>query len=221
LRNFIKIFNDTSLTADQTIAQLKPLFCLDIPDSVHPKFPGMGITDHGPAFYGIAGVSALLKQLFITFKDLQWICPPPSMATAPFMTSSDLNTISFQMDVTGTFQAPWFNTASGHSSPPLSQLGAGTNLKLGRRRGDNSGLAANAVFTFDGTANFLIKQIAVYMDRYAMMQSITKNPGDWVPDAPAYDVIQSSAPYRRLIEKEYEQGSSAGHSRRINITIDD
>ena len=221
LQAFLTIFNDTTLTQDETVAQLQPLFCADVTTGGKLKFPCMGITDHGPAFYGIDGVSILLTQLFTTFKNLQWTFPPPSMASAPFMTSLDGNTISFQMDVTGKFHKHWFAHASGHASSPFSQLPAGTDLALGRKKGDHGGLAAVAVFTFDGTNYFLIKQIAVYMDRYAMMQSITKNQGDWIPDAPAFDVIQDSPQYRRMIEKEYGQAANAGHGRRINITIDD
>jgi len=184
LRTFLGIFNDTTLTASQTVAKLKPLFIADTPNSVHPQFPGVGITDHGPGFFGWDAVSKFFLQLFTTFKNMQWTYPPAKAPGAPILQSADYNTIGFQMDVTGTFEAPWFDAASGFGSMPLSALGPGavSHHHLGKRRGNAEGVPASAFFTFDGTNQYLIKQIAIYMDRYAMMQSIT--PGAWNPDAP-------------------------------------
>jgi hypothetical protein len=179
LGTFLSIFNDKSLTADQTVAQLMPLFCADITDA-HGKiiFPGVGITDHGPGFVGKADVAIFFKQLFTTFHDMQWTWPPAAMPAAP-MLSDGANTFGFQMDVTGTFEKPWFPATSAHHSLPLSQLTSGTHRHLGKRRGNADGVPASAFFTFDGSAQFHIKQIAIYMDRYAMMQSITN--GGWAP----------------------------------------
>lgn len=50
---------------------------------------------------------------------------------------------------------------------------------MGRRRGDKSGngLPGVALFSFDSGG--LIRQLQIYIDRYALMQSITLKPGDW------------------------------------------
>lgn len=208
---FLRIFNNTTLTAGNTVNQLMPLFCQDVPNSANPQFPGVGITDHGPGFFGRSAVSMFFQQLFTTFRNMQWTYPPTSLPHAPQLFSQDGNTIGFQMDVMGIFQAPWFDSASGHASPPLSQLGQPTFLALGKRRGSSGGVPAFAVFTFDGSAQYLIKQIAIYMDRYAMMQSIT-HAGGWKPDAAAFDVVQSAE--RQTIT------AGAAHQRRITITID-
>jgi hypothetical protein len=142
---------------------------------------------------------------------MQWTWPPAAMPAAP-MLSDGANTFGFQMDVTGTFEAPWFDSTSGFASQPLSQLGSGTHRHLGKRTGNAEGVPASAVFTFDGGAQFLIKQIAIYMDRYALMQSITKGPGDWTPHAPAHDIIRS-------MERD-GQAIAGEHGRRLTITID-
>jgi hypothetical protein len=48
--------NDQTLTDFLTdlnshnVTKLMKLFCQDDPDSTNPKFPCLGITDHGPAF---------------------------------------------------------------------------------------------------------------------------------------------------------------------------
>ena len=50
------------------------------------------------------------------------------------------------------------------------------------KRGDTTGkgLPGVALFSFDSGAN--IRQLQIYIDRYALMQSITKGKGNW--DAP-------------------------------------
>jgi hypothetical protein len=190
LRTFLNVFNNTALNPDQTVIQLKPLFSADVTVGGKIVSPGVGITDHGPAFYGWDDIEIFFRQLFKTFKDMQWHYPPKAIPGAPMM-SDGSNTFGFQIDVTGTFENPWFPSTSTHASPPLSQLKKGNHLHLGKKRGNKEGVPASAVFTFDGSASFLISQIAIYMDRYALMQSITANPGDWTPDAPAYDIIES------------------------------
>ena len=87
------------------------------------------------------------------------------------------------MTVTGTYQDQWFQ----HQPPGIKvitrtlflnfkgQVGA----PLGARKGDHNGTPAFAVFTFDGSKSCLIYQLQIYVDRYAMMQSIDI---DWIPD---------------------------------------
>jgi hypothetical protein len=169
----------------------------------NPPIPCVGITDHGPAFKGKAAVITLFKRLFTTFQNMQW-----TQVNVPLLAT---NEIGIQMTVTGTFNAPWFGNATGHVSPPLSQLGSPTGLPLGKYRGDSSGLPAFAVFTFN--AHFLIRQLQIYLDRYALMQSITLANKPWNPDAPPYDAPHPGGLMGRTISTE--QG------RRITITIDD
>jgi hypothetical protein len=210
LRTFLGIFNNKNLTPAQTVTQLMPLFSPDITTAGKIVSPGVGITDHGPGFFGKSDIGTFFLQLFTTFHDMQWTWPPAAIPAAP-MLSDGANTFGFQMDVTGTFEKPWFSHASGFASQPLSQLGTGTHQHLGKKRGNAGGVPACAVFTFDGTAQFLIKQIAIYMDRYAMMQSIT-NAGGWTPDAAAFDIVQSIGHAGQVVVGE--------PGRRITITIE-
>ncbi len=126
--------------------------------------PAVGITNHGPAFTGVAPVTTLFTQLFTTFPDLAWT------GAGPELYSKDGNTIGVQINISGTFAAAWFQTT--HRSLPLSQLGSGTQNNLG-----NPGLPAVAVFTFNGSNK--IQQMALYLDRYALMQLIAQN--NWTP----------------------------------------
>jgi hypothetical protein len=211
LNDFLNYFNAHDL--NNVMAQ----FCANVPNT--PPLPGfsapaLGITDHGPAFFGQTDVRSLFSQLFQSFLNMQWTQYTPRGAAAPVWLYSKQGVapseIGIQMTVTGTWQSPWFDNASGHASQPLSQLAQGTGLPLGRRRGDNSGLPAFAVFIFNN--QYLIQQLQIYTDRYAMMQSITQLHG-WDPDAPAYDAPHAIEYIRRKIGAE--------HRRHIKITIDD
>jgi hypothetical protein len=180
-------------------------FCPDN-SKLNPTIPCVGITDHGPAFYGRAATKLLFQRLFATFNPMRWVYPPPTAPSAPQLVSADLNTIGIQMTVRGTFQAPWFAIGSGHESAPLTQLTTPTGSPLGRYRQDTGGLPAVAVFTFN--AQNLIQQLQIYTDRYALMMSITT--ARWDPEAvPAPNPVHSSLP------------AIAGRDKRITITIDD
>jgi hypothetical protein len=174
------------------------------PPPLHPDFPCLGITDHGPAFFGQAGVRQLFGQLFQSFPDMKWTQLDRSQRlTAP-------GQVGIQMTVTGSFQALWFGHASGHASKPLSQLKNPTGLPLGRKRALNDGVPAFSVFTFND--QHLIRQLQIYLDRYAMMQSITPLNG-WDPEADAHDAPHAPPPPRGRID--------APQGRRVSITIDD
>jgi hypothetical protein len=205
LTSFVGYFNAHDI--NNVMAQI----CDDVPNANPPPnytAPGVGITDHGPAFWGRADVTTLFTQLFASFPDMQWT----QLAGSQRLTAT--SEIGIRMTVTGTFTNPWFNTASGHVSPPLSQLGHGTGLKLGKFRGGAPGLPAFAFFAFN--AGYKIQQLAIYMDRYAMMQSITA-AGGWKPDALAYDA-PAHAP-ARCWPGDLRIGEARG--RRITITIED
>jgi len=186
--SFIEFFN----AHDE--AGLMTLFCADdplnpIPPAL-PDFPCAGITDHGPAFYGRTAVQSLFHQMFTTFQNLDWVeYVVPSVGlnaprlswTGPPNIGNTTGEIGVQLTFQGKYHADWFRPPSNHVSKPLSQLHNYTHGRpLGRQRGDQSGLPAFAVFSFDSNHN--IRQLQMYLDRYAMMQSITLQPGHWGPD---------------------------------------
>lgn len=205
LTAFLAVINDPANANYQDPDFLaNHLFCQnDL--TVTPRIPCVGITDHGPAFYLRAGVKTLFAQLFTTFGNMQW-----TQVNVPLTAA---NEIGIQMTITGQYQAKWFQPAAGHVSPPLSQLGPGPMGSLGKNRTDSSGLPAFAVFTFNDS--YLIKQLQIYLDRYAMMQSIMGADlrKKWDPDAPAYDVMQSAEHHKLTI--------GGTHGRRITISIED
>ena len=92
------------------------------------------------------------------------------------------NEVAVQFWLTGQYQNDWFQSGA-HKSDPLSNLhNYSHGQHLGRKRGDTTGkgLPGVALFSFDSGAN--IRQLQIYIDRYALMQSITKGKGNW--DAP-------------------------------------
>jgi hypothetical protein len=202
-------------TPDQRASTLIGFFSGDVPSGNPPpapafSSPGAGITDHGPQFWGRVDVTSLFFALFTTFPDMQWTRFSPSGPGVPAPELAAGNEIGIQVTATGGFQKAWFQHS--HASKPLSQLGDGQRGRLGKARGDTSGLPAFIVCTFDGSAAGKIKQMAIYMDRYAMMQSITRNPGDWGPDKGAFVTLGTE---RHRVEVGGERG------RRITITIED
>jgi hypothetical protein len=217
LTAFLKYFNTTAITSNFTPAQkatgLMKFFVSANTQNPNPPpgvFPCLGITDHGPAFNGVTDVTTFFTQLFTSFPDMRWYWPPPSAPNAPRLTAT--NEIGVQMTVTGTYQAQWFQAPGqgqpNHFSQPLSQLPKNTvGSPLGARKGDNSGLPAFAVFTFDGSASCLIDQLQIYLDRYAMMQTIAIG---WVPDP---DSVSAAASVTNVVR--------AGRGRGITISIED
>jgi len=216
LTKFLTYFNNTAITSSFTPAQkaagvMNFFLSTNTSNSKPPPglFPCLGITDHGPAFNGVVDVTTFFTQLFTTFPDMRWIAPPPTALNAVRLTAT--NEIGVQMTVTGTYQAQWFQPpGSGkknHTSQPLSQLPSGViGSPLGARKGDHSGTPAFAVFIFDGSASCLINQLQMYLDRYAMMQTIDIQ---WVPDSGSGVAAARSA---NIV------GSAPG--RKVTITIE-
>jgi hypothetical protein len=198
LKLFIQYFNakDTANIMNQ--------FCKNDPNAGLPNpnpppniiynAPVVGLTDHGPAFYGEADVLVLFQRLFSTFKDLTWVpYMIPGYGAAPKLTwaappdppiGKIVGEIGVQFNFTGTYKGNWFPVGDDHWSPPLSNLQnyAHFGESLGKKRGNKDGLPAFAVFSFDGAATPKIRQLQMYLDRYALMQSITKYPKEWEPD---------------------------------------
>jgi hypothetical protein len=183
-------------------------------DTVNPSpppatFPCLGITDHGPGFSGVQEVTDFFTQLFASFPDMLWIWPPPPLSAAQTPRLVATKEIGIQMTVTGTYQSQWFQPVVGkknHSSLPLSQLPKNTTgSPLGARKGDHNGTPAFAVFTFDGKSSCLINQLQIYLDRYAMMQTIEIG---WLPDG-----LSASSPAITTV--------GAARARSITIRLED
>ena len=83
LRTFLGIFNNKNLTPAQTVTQLMPLFSPDITTAGKIVSPGVGITDHGPGFFGKSDIGTFFLQLFTTFHNMQWTWPPAAIPAAP------------------------------------------------------------------------------------------------------------------------------------------
>jgi hypothetical protein len=169
LGDFIKHFNQHDTN------KLMSTFCQDDTGS-SPNAPCVGITDHGPAFILSTDVQSLFNQLFTTFHKLTWTpLQAPSLSWSGSL-GSVTGEIAVQFTLTGQYVNDWFQ--STHASPPLSNLHNYQNgQSLGRRRKDNTGLPGAAFFSFDASSK--IRQLQIYIDRYALMQSITQTAGDW------------------------------------------
>jgi hypothetical protein len=119
---------------------------------------------------------------------------------------TDGNTIAVEVDVTGTQEAEWFQ--DNFKSHPLSQIDEATIASL--TSNNRMDIPACMVFTFD--AQYKIQQLAIYMDRYKMMDDLS--PKHW----------------RRILlpEKKHPIAAAArvteygpAHGRRITITIEE
>jgi hypothetical protein len=144
LTAFLSTLNGANPQPGAKATQLMSYFCKDSANPPPPKqFPSLGITDHGPAFFGQVELTNFFTQLFTTFPDMQWKDLSPRL-TAP-------NEIGIQMNVTGSYAAQWFQHKQGtksHFSLPLSQLPNTPGNPLGRFALDTNGLPAFAVFFF-------------------------------------------------------------------------
>lgn len=180
LTSFIGYFNTHNLNG------IMSTFCQD-DKTTNPNAPCVGITDHGPAFRLTTEVNKLFTQLFTTFQNLTWKSVQATWASRPAAIPSwagalgpVTSEIAVQFWLTGTYQNDWFQSPSAYASAPLSNLHTykhGQNL--GRKRGDTSGmgLPGAAFFSFDNSDK--IRQLQIYIDRYALMQSITQKAGHW------------------------------------------
>jgi hypothetical protein len=132
----------------------------------------------------------------------------PDMAWTPASTlrMAEGNTIALEVDVTATQKGEWFQ--DNFKSHPLSQIDATTIANLSSN--NQMDVPACMVFTFDGS--YKIQQLAIYMDRYKMMDDLA--PKGW----------------RKILlpEKKHPFVGAAhvaeygpAHGKRITITIDE
>ncbi|HEY1943862.1 MAG TPA: hypothetical protein VGH40_17260 [Roseiarcus sp.] len=134
------------------------------------KVPSVGITEHGPQYVGKAHVAELFQQLFTTFPDLT-LTP---LAGAPWLESpggDSPRTVGVQAVLAGRHHAKWFPQGHQFYSPPLSNIHPDKvhTMKV----------PAFAVFTLDGEDR--ISQLALYLDRYRMMQQLTPSDAKNAP----------------------------------------
>jgi hypothetical protein len=162
LDTFFRIVNDKTFAHYHDVGYLmNNVFCPDTP-TPNPKYPYCGITDHGPQFVGGANITILFTELFTSFKDFH----STPLAGAPRLYSLDQSTIGIQTTLTGTQLLRWFDGHPALQSPPLSCVKPD---KL-----HSMSVPACSVCVFD--ANNRIMQLAIYTDRYRMIQQLTPPP---------------------------------------------
>lgn len=166
LNNFLDTINkpnDATWRHHHDVTHLLTLFCED-----NGNLPYVGITLRGPQFTNRISIEKLFIQLLNkTFPDMTW-------TPANKLRMTDGNTIAIEVDVTGTQKATWFQ--DNFKSLPLSQIDEVTISSLAANSKYNKMLIpACMVFTFD--ENYKIQQLAIYMDRYKMMDDLA--PEEW------------------------------------------
>jgi hypothetical protein len=116
---------------------------------------------------------------------------------------TDGNTIAVEVDVTGTQKAAWFQDS--FKSPPLSQIDQATIAGLSSN--NKMDVPACMVFTFD--KQHKVEQLAIYMDRYKMMDHLA--PKEWT---------SVSLPEKRsAVAGTASVIATSAHGRPITITI--
>jgi hypothetical protein len=164
LNEFLKTINISQNNPNyHDVTHLMTLFCPD--DANHPF---VGITLRGPQFKNQAAIKKLFNQLLVvSFPDMAWT---PANALRP----TDGSTIAIEIDVTGSQISSWFQDS--FKSDPLSQIDDETIAGLIQSDQTNQmDIPACAVFTFD--AKYRVQQLAIYLDRYRMMDQLA--PKRW------------------------------------------
>jgi hypothetical protein len=169
---FLNVFTSGKSSHDK-VQDLVNLFCGNGNDNWGNPIPAVGITDHGPQFINVAGITLLFSSLFDSFPNI--VLQAANIANAPpnyppFLFSPSAAppyaytppTIGLQTTlVTGPLKKPWFpNAGDPHHSPPLSPI-------AGNLGAPGVTIPACCIFTFN--ANSKIMQLAVYMDRYRLL----------------------------------------------------
>ncbi len=188
LNGFLEALND------HDVDKLMSLFC---DDDQNLGVPFVGIALRGPQFKFKSSIRKLFAQLLsISFQDMAWTPAAPLRLT-------DGNTIAVEIDVTAKHVREWFTDS--FKSPPLSHIDQATIDDLGanKRKMD---IPACAVFTFGD--DHRVQQLAIYMDRYKMMDQLA--PPGWT---------HIGLPKRANSTAEAQSNATRG--RRITITIED
>jgi hypothetical protein len=160
LDNFFGILNNPASPAYHNATQLMiQVFC---PDNPQQGVPCAGITDYGPQYVGAGEVGDLFNQLFTTFPDLA-LTPVPGSPRLYSPSDYSPKTIGEQVTLTGTQTGKWFARDHKFYSPPLSDIHP-DRVHVMR-------ISACGVFSFDSASR--VTRMAIYLDRYRMMQQLT------------------------------------------------
>ena len=135
--------------------------------------------------------------------------PLPPGAERLSVRTTDGDTIAVEVEVTGTHQKEWFQDPT-FKSHPLSQIDDATIANLPSYNKMDK-IPACMVFTFTGQPQYRIQQLAIYIDRYKMMDDLA--PKQW----------------RRILLPEKKHPSAGprmteygpAHGKRIAIIIDE
>lgn len=172
ITSFLNVFTSGKTSANK-VTDLVNLFCGDGHDGWGNTIPAVGITDHGPQFLNVAGVTLLFTSLFNSFPNIALqpaVIPHAPPHYPPFLLSPSVAppyayappTIGLQTTLTtGPFVAPWFpHSGDLHYSPPLSPITPNPGVP-------GATIPACCVFTFNNDSK--IMQLSIYMDRYRLL----------------------------------------------------
>jgi hypothetical protein len=168
LDHFFNVINGVGTQHYQDLNYLmQQVFCPNAnPTSAHPlgSIPAVGITNHGPQFYGADQVRLMFDTLFTVFPNFQSTPQLSPNVAAKRLYSHDQTMIGIQTTLTGTQKAKWFQhtiAVAGkpdHYSPPISDIEPDGTRSIT--------LPVANVMTFD--ENGKIVQLSMYFDRYLM-----------------------------------------------------
>jgi hypothetical protein len=193
LNDFLRTINDRQGPHYHSVDHLMTLFCND---DANQEIPFVGIAWRGPQFKHRGHIRKLFTRLLvISFENMAW-------TPANDLRMRDGDTIAVEVDVTAKHVREWFTDS--FRSPPLSHIDQAAIDALGASK-KSMNVPACAVFTFDG--NHEIRQLAIYMDRYRMMDQLA--PSHWTH----VGLPEGTHPPRGPV------GEARG--RRITITIED
>jgi hypothetical protein len=160
------------------------VFCPDSPIN-KPTIPGVGITSHGPNFYGQADITNLFNQLFLSFNPPQGGQSPLSITQVLDQTTNtpgrlyspdtQQTTIGVRAIFQGTYVQPWFQKDKNkhdkvsHYSKPLSDIPVFQNALMTLNQ-----IPGVVVFTFgDPNNQYSVSQVSMYLDRYRFITDLT------------------------------------------------
>jgi hypothetical protein len=173
------------------VDDLMDLFCLNGNDPQgNLAIPSVGIGHHGPDFIGVTDVESLWTQFLVkSFQNFMFapanivlqhglIAPPRLYSNDDYPTqSAPIPMIGVQCTLSGDFFDLWFqppqkgSSLPDHSSNPLS------GIKMKPPNPIPVSLEACAVFAFDATADSLITNLFIYLDRYKLMHVVSPGSG--------------------------------------------
>lgn len=189
--------NPNYLQADYLVTNV---FCPNNPNPTPPRppapttaIPQVGITSHGPNFFGQDDILVLFNKLFTSFPDDLTFAEYPNTTTARLFARDAYTppTVSVRGFLKGTLKAPWFQKTNqadinSHYSKPLSDIPPvpGNFQAL-----QGKGIPVSAVFIFGdpnpNNAN-LVSHLSLYLDRYRFITDLLPGADGSVVYSTAY-----------------------------------